>query len=433
MQRARQQRMPPYQRTCGTLLQQSLENVIAAEHISIFAVRQEIKVTNRGHNAGHHRTKGVGGCTPSDTEAGVVYWDRAFLQFAGFTVGKTLSFFDIFTYNGAYSYHNARTTGDTTISNGVTVWAYTADFGSGFSATLSMEDPGGHQRAPVVDATAAGFFAVNGAITGDTAFAQNAGNGFRLPDIVANLRVDQAWGFAGVSAVVHEAGGAYFGTANNVGNGHPADRLGWAFAGGAKFNLPGGDMIGFNACYAEGASGYCTNQGSMQVYNASTSVGAAWITDGVFTTGTNVELTRVWSAIAAYEHFWTPRWRTSWFGGYVNVDYNDTATGILNSGLVAGSVCARPFAGIVGNLSALSANIGNSCNPDYSFYEIGSRTQWNPVPQLDIGFELLYTHHNTAYKGGGLYTANAPRPAVTLVDDQNVWSAFFRWQRNFYP
>jgi hypothetical protein len=28
---------------------------------------------------------------------------------------------------------------------------------------------------------------------------------------------------------------------------------------------------------------------------------------------------------------------------------------------------------------------------------------------------------------------NGSRPAVTLIDDQNVWSAMLRWQRNFYP
>ena len=44
-----------------------------------------------------------------------------------------------------------------------------------------------------------------------------------------------------------------------------------------------------------------------------------WIADGVFATGTEVELTRVWSALAAYEHIWNPKWRTSWFGGYVDV------------------------------------------------------------------------------------------------------------------
>jgi hypothetical protein len=81
----------------------------------------------------------------------------------------------------------------------------------------------------------------------------------------------------------------------------------------------------------------------------------------------------------------------------------------------------------------ITAGNGNSCSPNWSFYEIGTRTQFNPVPQLDIGLELLYTHVNTAYKGPGVVGPNTTRPAVTLVDDQNVWSAMLRWQRNFYP
>ena len=378
---------------------------------------------------------GIQQTTPVDTEGGVVYWDRAFLQFAGFTVGKTLSFYDIFTYSGVYSYHDPRPVGDTTISNGVTVWAYTTQFGNGFSGTLSLEDPGGHNRTVVIDNTVPAFFGLNGTIAGDSAFhAQAAGlNGFRVPDIVANLRVDQPWGFAGVSAVVHEVGGAYWLTPNNVGNGHPNDKLGWGLTGGAKFNLPGGDMIGFNACYTEGASGYCTRQSSAQLYNASSSVAVGWITDGVFGTGTEVKLTRVWSVIAAYEHIWSPRWRTSWFGGYLDVHYNDAAKNLINASLPLGSVCARGPAGVVGGFAAVLPGAGNSCSPDYSYFEVGSRTQWNPVPQLDIGLEVLYTRQNTAYKGPGIYAANLPRPAVTLFDDQGVWSAFFRWQRNFYP
>src|SRR5712691_7590189 len=59
---------------------------------------------------------GIQVTTPVDTEGGAVYWDRAFLQFAGFTVGKTLSFFDLFNYAGAYSYHDPRVPGDTTTS-----------------------------------------------------------------------------------------------------------------------------------------------------------------------------------------------------------------------------------------------------------------------------------------------------------------------------
>src|SRR4029453_13248003 len=89
---------------------------------------------------------GIQVTTPVDTEAGNVFWDRAFLQFAGFTVGKTQSFFDLFTYGGGMSYHNVRINGDTGAA-GVTVWAYPAQFGNGFSGTLSAESPQGHNRA----------------------------------------------------------------------------------------------------------------------------------------------------------------------------------------------------------------------------------------------------------------------------------------------
>ena len=380
---------------------------------------------------------GIQVTTPADTEAGAVFWDRAFMQFAGFTVGKTQSFFDLFTYGGGMSYHNVRTAGDTGAA-GLTVWAYTAQFGNGFSGTLSAESPIGHNRAGVIDASNSAF-TVNAGVTADNAFSSNAGNGFRMPDVIANLRVDQAWGFAGVSAAIHDASGAYYGTGNNINNGHPADKLGWAFAVGGQLNLPGGDQAGINFAYSQGAAGYATNIGTgMQMYNASTSVGVGWLTDGVFDTGTEIQLTRVWSINAGYQHIWNPKWRTSVFGGYVNVSYNDTATNIINNHLPTpaappGIACGVPVFGAVFPPINVNHGEGNSCSPNFSFYEIGTRTQWNPVPQLDIGLEVLYTHLNTAYKGLGTYPANGSRPSVSLIDDQNIWSAMFRWQRNFYP
>src|ERR1700722_18407423 len=80
--------------------------------------------------------------TPTDAVTGSVFWDRAFIQFAGFTVGKTLSFFDGITF-ADFNYNNPRTMGDTG-PNGITVWAYTAQFGNGISFTLSAEDT--HRR-----------------------------------------------------------------------------------------------------------------------------------------------------------------------------------------------------------------------------------------------------------------------------------------------
>ena len=205
-------------------------------------VRQQ---TEYGTLRTYFRT-GIQVTTPGDGEGGNVFIDRAFIQFAGFTVGKTQSCFDLFTYGGGMSYHNVRIAGDTG-ALGTTLWAYTAQFGNGFSGTLSLESPNGHNSAfnahSVVDVTQGGFFAF-GAIIGDNAFAHQAAaaqNGFRVPDIVVNLRVDQAWGFFGISGALHEASGQYYLTPNVVNNGHPADKLGWAGAVGGQLNLQGGD------------------------------------------------------------------------------------------------------------------------------------------------------------------------------------------------
>jgi hypothetical protein len=48
---------------------------------------------------------------------------------------------------------------------------------------------------------------------------------------------------------------------------------------------------------------------------------------------------------------------------------------------------------------------------------------------------VLYQKNNTAFKGPANLAANGSRPAVLngLISDQDVWSAMFRWQRNFYP
>ena len=120
----------------------------------------------------------------------------------------------------------------------------------------------------------------------------------------------------------------------------------------------------------------------------------------------------MWSALAFYEHIWNPKWRTSWFGGYVNVDYGGTATNLILQRLPAG---LPPAACPVAPRGAPSTLLlpGNSCSPDYDFWEVGSRTQWNPVPQLDIGLEVLYSKRNTAFGGRALVPASGSRPPVT--------------------
>jgi hypothetical protein len=242
--------------------------------------------------------------------------------------------------------------------------------------------------------------------------------------------------------------GAYWQTPNNVNNGHPPDKYGWAAAVGALINMDfisRGDKFGIQATVGEGATGFVTNSNQWSMWNNSNRIGVAWSSDAVFTTGTTVELTRAWNINAGYEHLWNEKWRTTWYGGYVKVDYNANATNRINAALPAGNACgAAGFGGVVttGNFTGITPLAGNSCNPDYSFAQVGTRTLWNPVRNLDIGLDLLYTKLNSAYAGPANFVASGARPACLnplpgnggcAIEDQNVWSAMFRWQRNFYP
>src|SRR5262245_18716903 len=216
---------------------------------------------------------GAENTTPQTTGVGTTFtqfWASALIQFAGFTVGRSQSFFDLVTDGGAYSYHNVRVSGDAGAS-GEILWAYTAQFGNGFSGTVSLEDPA-TRKGGTIDLSSTALFVPATAQLADNAFAiqgltQGTGPfGFRVPDLIANLRVDQQWGFAGISAALHDVSAAYYGTntavnlvnanpGGGVTNGHPPDKYGWAVAGGAKFNLANFDSAGFNICYAVGAPG----------------------------------------------------------------------------------------------------------------------------------------------------------------------------------
>jgi Porin subfamily len=383
---------------------------------------------------------------PATTTPPNSYIDRAFIQFAGFTVGRAQSFFDLFSFGGQWSYLNSRTLGDTG-ANGQDLWAYTVQFGNGFSATASLEAPSTHTFG-TMDLNGANlpYFAGN---VNDTAFDVNAAGpgGFRTPNIVLNARVDQAWGYAGISGVVGDSSGAYYLSPNLTPNGHPANKYGWGINVGGQLNLPGGDGVGIGFVWTEGMPALATNSPNFGRFDGGTAIGIANIVDGVFANGTEVELTRAWSVNAGYQHIWGPagtwghRWRTSLYGGYVHVDYNDNATFLINSGFAAGNVC-RP-AGAVGGIAApggITPLLGNSCSPDFNYWLVGSRTQFNPHPLLDIGLDLFYSNIQTAYAGPANFAGSGSQPGCVntpatgcSIADQGVVSALMRWQRNFYP
>ena len=159
--------------------------------------------------------------TPDET----VFWDRGFIQFAGFTVGRAESFFDLFSFS-PYSYGGTgRISGNQTVeTRGIMLFGYTAQLGNGFSASIAIEDGGNSAAGPAGNNARARGHSVldlDGAVAGGIgntviSFANATStltpdNGSSdMPDIVANIRVDQAWGSAQLAGALHLNQGAYY-------------------------------------------------------------------------------------------------------------------------------------------------------------------------------------------------------------------------------
>ena len=92
---------------------------------------------------------------------------------------------------------------------------------------------------------------------------------------------------------------------------------------------------------------------------------------------------------------------------------------------------------------------GSGCM-DWSAWQVGSRLLWNPVANLDIGLDVLYTNIDStscARRAGTSAAAGAVSGAVSCgtvavgspvsstlnLGDAHVWSGIFRVQRNFWP
>jgi hypothetical protein len=150
--------------------------------------------------------------------------------------------------------------------------------------------------------------------------------------------------------------------------------------------------------------------------------------DGVFQTGGPVELTEGFQFNAAFQHYWTPALRTSVFGGYSELHFPGTSVGTLAGTGARGAFCTGTFALI------FAPNNANGCNPDFSVVQVGTRTIWSPVRNLDIGVEVLYTRLDQNFDGTFAVSPGGGRaPSTFNAKDQDTWSGVLRFQRNFWP
>jgi len=108
----------------------------------------------------------------------------AFLQFAGFTFGKSASAYAT-PWHGYPGNNSSNLLGGHDTVTGVSNIQYTAQFGNGVSGTIGLDDPTVFNRTAVYNLTTG----INATGTTGNAYA-----GVHSPDVVGNIRIDQAWG-----------------------------------------------------------------------------------------------------------------------------------------------------------------------------------------------------------------------------------------------
>src|SRR6267142_2740502 len=284
--------------------------------------------------------------TLSIVGGGYVAVEYLFLQFAGFTFGKSASAYAT-PWQGFPGNITSSLLGGQNTDTGVNNIQYTAEFGNGVSASIGLDDPTVWDRTSLYNLST-GLNAVG--VTG------NAYGGVQSPDVVGNIRIDQAWGLFQISAAAHEVNGSYnILTATTAAptnlsgiSGHPETKWGGSVMAALNIkNIPtgAGDDIKIDASYAKGdtknvisTSGASPNfamfSGSGVDYQ---SVGFGATTDAIYSPVAaggdgGLHLTEAWGVRGAYNHNWDPYWSSSLFGSASWVRYDGTAkTAYCNS------------------------------------------------------------------------------------------------------
>jgi hypothetical protein len=394
---------------------------------------------------------GLSGSLLNNVGGGYVAVEYVFVQFAGFTFGKSASPYASPWQGFPGNINSFLIGGESDDNAGVNNVQYTAQFGNGVSLTIGALDPTVWTRTAVYNLGIVN--AIGAAGTGS-----NASAGWTAPDFAGNIRIDQAWGIFQISGAAHSVGGSYNAlepgavpNATSVLSGHPDTKWGGATMLALQVkNLPtgAGDDIKLDASFAKGATKYvistsATSPNFAMFGNsgfAYQSVGFGATTDGVWMPAAkggdgDIHLTTSWGVRGAFNHNWDPYWSTSLFGGYAQVRYdgstNDNLTGAGLSSAI-GAYCSafavsHPGQALVGNSSG-----HYTCNPDYEVSQLGLVTRWTPVKNLTFSAEVDWVHLYQHMSGSSVFTPTAPQPtALYEFKDQNTVAGEVRVQRNF--
>ena len=288
---------------------------------------------------------------------GYVAVEMVFIQFAGFTFGKSASAYAT-PWHGYPGNNNSFLLGGHDTVTGVNNIQYTAQFGNGVSGTIGLDDPTVFNRTSLLNlgvaATPAGPSVCSGWYPGHGRWCQR----LRLAPMLPTLSATSASIRLGVCSSFrlrrHLVNASYnvlsywrcVPTNLSEISGHPDDKWGGSVMAALQIkNIPwgAGDDFKIDASYAKGdtknvistsaASPSFAMFGGSGRPGAYQSIGFGQTADAVFLPGFltggltgDIKLVESYGVRGAYNHNWDPYWSSSLSGSYSAVRYDGNAT-----------------------------------------------------------------------------------------------------------
>src|SRR5262245_4761601 len=362
----------------------------------------------------------------NDTGADEASAQRAFIQWGGFTFGRTASFTDQegnLGDGGMRSLHSGLLDNSTS-SNGINQIAYTWQLGNGITFNVGADD---------ARSRSIGNLTTSAVTIGSD--PSNSAHGQSHPDPWVALLVNQAWGSASFAFIGHRNAARYYTAGGGVGVcaqanttlcNYPEDKWGWAASAGTEIKLDflsPGSRLGMFAAYGVGASRQTRNgQTSVNLFGSGNTAAFGFVTDAVYINGSNLELTTTWAIGGGFEYFWTRNFSTTIYGGYSGTGYNATV-------ITGGWFCSG-----VGLASPITVAADAACDPSYNRCQIVTHHDWFPVPGLRFAVDILYTNIDTAMEGQTVTlgkTQGARPTGAYFIKDRGILSIAFRAQRSW--
>ena len=353
---------------------------------------------------------------------------RAFIQWAGFTFGRAQAYTDGWYISGGWtnlSFRGSYQTGP----NGINLMAYSFALSNDTVLTVEALERNAKSLTNFSSATAL-------KVGAEPATSQA---GEKWPDLGISVRHVGNWGYVQVGAIAHDVAATYYTgacagvQAGTTQCGHPNDKVGWGVNFSTELRLPQfgpGDRAGFAIWYGQGFGAWSAgnNLASPALFKSGNTVASGFQADGYYVDGSQIQLTTGWNVQVGYEHFWSRILHQTFLFGYNRLTHDG-----VTKNWYLGAVCGVAGTGAAAQGTIAATLLTNSCNPDYSFWQVASRMQWDPVPGFSLQMTLGWTQVVSGFNGTATLSGlQGARPTgVYNIGSQGNFSGTIVAQRLF--